>query len=105
MNNRICTLALLTSVPTLCFGGALTVKAVNPLQLARHETLELSAKDLAPLGESDLAKVHVSDAAGKELLAQAVDTDFDELHKPDIVIFQSDFAPGETKTFKVTAGA
>jgi Domain of unknown function (DUF4861) len=106
MNNRIVTLALLTSVPSLCFGGgALTVKAVNSLQLARHETLELAAKDLASLGEAELAKIHISDASGKELLAQAVDTDLDELHKPDIVIFQADFAPGETKTFKATVGA
>src|SRR5262245_19529223 len=51
MNNRIFTLALLSSVPSLCFGGGgLTVKAVNSLQLARYETLELSAQDLAPLG-------------------------------------------------------
>jgi len=106
MNNRIVTIALLSSIPSLCFGGsALTVKTVNSLQLARRETIELSAKDLAPLGESDLAKIHVSDASGKELLAQAVDTDYDDLHKPDTVIFQADFAPGETKTFKVTTGA
>ena len=33
------------------------------------QTLELSAKDLAPLGESNLEKIHVRDAAGKELLS------------------------------------
>jgi len=84
----------------------LTVKAVNKLSFARHsQTLELSAKDLEPLGEKDLAKIHVSDTAGKELVCQAVDTDYDADHTPDIVIFQADFAPGETRTFTVFTGA
>jgi len=86
--------------------AALTVTAVNPLPFARtSQTIELSVKQLAPLGENDLTKIHVRDAAGKELLCQAVDTDFDGLHKPDLVIFQSDFAAGETRKFTVTAGA
>jgi hypothetical protein len=84
----------------------LTVRAVNKLDLARSsQTLELSAKDLDPLGEKELAKIHVQDAAGKEMICQAVDTDGDALHKPDLVIFQADFAPGETKTFAVSVGA
>jgi Domain of unknown function (DUF4861) len=83
----------------------LTVTAVNRLKLPRqNETIELTAKDLASLGEKDLLKIHVRDSSGKELLCQAVDTDYDEYHKPDIVIFQADFAPNETKTFVVTAG-
>lgn len=83
----------------------LTVTAVNRLKIARQsETLELTAKDLAALGETDLMKIHVRDSSGKELLCQSVDTDYDEYHTPDIVIFQADFAPNETKTFVVTAG-
>jgi hypothetical protein len=100
-------LSLLSFLPALCFGAGtqLDVKAVNPLQFARaSQTLELSAKDLAPLGETDLRKIHVKDSAGKEVLCQAVDTDFDARHTPDIVIFQADFAPGETKTFTVSSG-
>jgi|WetSurMetagenome_2_1015567.scaffolds.fasta_scaffold176535_1 hypothetical protein len=86
--------------------GQLTVKAVNKLNLARPgQTLELSAKDLEPLGEKDLAKIHVKDAAGKEVLCQAVDTDGDAYRKPDLVIFQADFAAGEARTFTVSAGA
>lgn len=86
-------------------GTHLTVKAVNKLNLTRRsQTLELTANDLAPLGEKDLTKIHVRDSTGKELLAQAVDTDYDDYHKPDIVIFQSDFAPNEVRTFTVTAG-
>src|SRR5690242_3143661 len=73
-------------------GNRLTVKAVNKLDLARRsQTIEITAADLAPLGEKDLTKIHVQDTAGKEVLTQAVDTDYDDYHKPDIVIFQADF--------------
>jgi Domain of unknown function (DUF4861) len=84
----------------------LTVTAVNRLKLARQsETIELSVEKLAPLGEKDLMKIHVRDGAGKKVLAQAVDTDYDDYHKPDTLIFQADFGPNETKTFTLTAGA
>lgn len=86
--------------------ASLTVTASNKLQLARSsQTIELTAAQLAPLGEKNLSKIHVRDAAGKELICQAVDTDYDALHQPDLVIFQTDFAPNETKTFTVQAGA
>jgi hypothetical protein len=53
-----------------------TVTAVNKLQIARPgQTIELSVKDLAALGEKDLARIHITDATGKELLCQSVDTD------------------------------
>src|SRR5262245_52664593 len=79
---------------------SLIVKALNPLPLARpNQTVEVTAQQLEALGEKDLNRVHIKDASGKELIAQAVDTDWDEYRKPNIVIFQSDFAPGETKTF------
>jgi len=84
----------------------LTVTAVNKLKTARtSETIELTTEALAPLGEKDLMKIHVRDSAGKEVLAQAVDTDYDDYHKPDTLIFQADFGPNETKTFTLTAGA
>ena len=84
----------------------LTVTAVNRLKIARQsETIELNAEKLAALGEKDLMKIHVRDGAGKEVLAQAVDTDYDDFHKPDMLIFQADFGPQETKTFTLTAGA
>jgi hypothetical protein len=83
----------------------LTVTAVNKLNRARqNETIELSLKDLASLAEKDLNKLHVRDSSGKELVAQSVDTDFDDYRKPDLLIFQVDFAPGETKQFTVSAG-
>jgi len=84
----------------------LTVTAVNKLNIARQsETLELTAAALAPLGEKDLMKLHVRDSSGREVLSQAVDTDYDDYHKPDVLIFQADFQPNETKTFTVVAGA
>lgn len=106
MKFQALSLSLLAALPT--FGLAapqLTVTAVNPLPLARaSQTIELSAKDLAPLGEASLERIHVKDAAGKELLCQAVDTDYDDYHEANIVIFQSDFAANEKKTFTVVAG-
>jgi hypothetical protein len=106
MKTKILSLSLLAALPALCSGAdQLTVKAVNKLPIARpSQTIEISAKDLAPLGESNLEKIHVKDAAGRELLCQAVDTDFDDYHKPDLVIFQADFAPSETKTFTISSG-
>ena len=92
--------------PVFAQTAQLTVTAVNRLKIARQsETIEVSAEKLAPLGEKDLMKIHVRDAAGKEVLAQAVDTDYDDYHKPDLLIFQADFEPNETKTFTLTAGA
>jgi hypothetical protein len=100
-------IVLLLSVPFVAFAQQteLKVTAVNNLKTARKsETIELTAKDLAPLAEKDLLKLHVRDSAGNEVLAQSVDTDYDDYHKPDVLIFQADFAPDETKTFTVTAG-
>jgi Domain of unknown function (DUF4861) len=103
---RLVLVALLTVSTSLCFAAEpLSFKAVNKLQMTRaSETIELSAKDLAALGEGDLTKIHIMDSEGKELLAQAVDSDYDELRKPDAVIFQADFAPGETRTFTAMIG-
>src|SRR5689334_18999580 len=106
MNKKLLPLLLAVSLPNLCPAAAeLTVKATNKLQLPRaSQTIELSGKDLAPLNAKNLDTIHVKDGSGKEVLCQAVDTDFDDYHKPDMVIFQADFAPGETKTFTVSSG-
>ena len=107
MKTKVLLLVILTiCFSTWCFGQSqLTVTTVNKLPIARaNQTIEITAKDLAPLGEKDLNKIHIADSSGKELLCQAVDTDYDEYHKPDMVIFQADFAANQTKTFVVTAG-
>jgi hypothetical protein len=104
MKMRILTLVLIADLSASCLAaGPVMVKAVNKLSLSRSsQTIELSAQDLAPLGEKDLTKVHIKDAAGKDLLCQAVDTDGD--YTPDLVIFQADFAAGESKTFTASVG-
>lgn len=105
-SNRILLVASVLVLPLLANAASLTVTAVNKLPVARaSQTMELTAAQLAPLGAKELATVHVQDSTGKELLAQAVDTDGDAYRKADIVIFQADFAANETKTFTVTSGA
>lgn len=104
------TLLPLVFVVLTVFGQAnsqtqLTVTAVNKLNIARpHETIELRLPDLSAIGEKDSLKLHVHDSSGKELVSQSVDTDYDDYRKPDLLIFQADFGPNETKTFVVTAG-
>lgn len=84
----------------------LEVTAVNPSEFARAaETIEVQARDLESLGEKNFLNLHVKDANGAEVLCQAVDNDGDEFRKPDSLIFQADFAPGETKRFTVVKGA
>jgi len=103
---RLFTIAVLAAFPPLGAAGAsqLLVGAVNKLPIARtSQTIELTAAQLAPIGEKDLNRIHVNDAGGKDVLCQAVDTDGD--YSPDIVIFQADFAPGETRQFSVSAGS
>jgi len=93
-------------LPAWCNAASLEVTAANSLDFARPgQTLELSAAELAPLGEADLSKIHIKDSKGAELLCQAIDNDGDPLRSFDAVIFQSDFAAGETKRFTATAGA
>ena len=100
------TLAVLaTALLTSPVFADVTVKATNKLNLDRpSQTIEVSGKDLTSLNVKDLALVHVKDESGKELLAQAVDTDFDDYHRADIVIFQADFKPNESKSFTLSAG-
>ncbi len=103
--SRVLTVAVLLSLPAISNGEELKITAVNKLNLARaSQTIELTAAQLVPLGAKELNTVHVKDSAGKELIAQAVDTDGDAYRKADIVIFQADFAANETKTFTVTTG-
>ncbi len=95
-------------LPLLAAAGhaaTLKVEVSNPLQTDRTaETIELGTAQLAPLGAKHLSLVHIKDAAGADVLCQAVDTDGDPLRQPDIVIFQTDLAAGETKSFTALTG-
>lgn len=106
MNIKLLPALLIASLPALAdAAGQVTVKATNKLQIPRaSQTIEVSGKDLESLHAKGLNLIHVKDSDGKEVLCQAVDTDFNAKHTPSIVIFQADFAPGETKTFTLTAG-
>src|SRR5262245_58669844 len=72
---------------------SLRVVVTSDLDAARtEEVVEIPAAALSALAKpEDLAKVRVSDDAGRELIAQAVDADGDEV--PDQLVFLADFAP------------
>lgn len=111
MHRTFATLAVLIGVAVTGFAsqappsqGRVTVR--NPIDLARPgETVVLAAADLRKgLAVDDLRTVYVrDDTTGADVLAQPVDVDdngtFDEL------VFQTDLAPGQTKTFTLSAGA
>jgi hypothetical protein len=106
IKNRLCLLGAFLGLPAVALGAQLTVTAVNKLPLARpSQTIELTAGQLLPLGAKALNTIHVKDSGGKEVIVQAVDSDFDAYREADMVIFQADFAPNETKTFVVTTGS
>ncbi len=81
-----------------------TVTVKNPFDLARpSETISLPAADVQrALSVDNVRKVHVRDAAGRELVAQAIDVDDDG--KFEEFIFQADIAPKQTASFTLTAG-
>src|SRR5215203_6016919 len=104
-DNMKCLAAVLVALIAGAVHADITIKATNKLPFERKsQTIELTQKMLEPLGGKALNTIHVKDSTGKELLTQAVDTDFDPFHKHDIVIFQADFAANESKTFTVSAG-
>jgi unsaturated rhamnogalacturonyl hydrolase len=76
-----------------------TVSVVNPLQAARsQETVSISGSALKGL---KLDHIVVIDGS-KEIICQAIDNDADGVS--DELIFQSDFAAGETKSFVLRDG-
>jgi len=98
-------LLLAASSLTMSGRSPATVTARNELALARpSETISLSAAEIGKiLPNDDLRKVHIRDLqGGRELVAQAVDTDGDG--RAEDLVFQSDFAPGETRDFQLTLG-
>ncbi len=100
----IALVAIAAAVPAPSAAAGPTVTVKNPLAIARtSETIVLSAADVVKvLPIDDLRKVHVRDAAGKEVLAQAVDVNDDG--KFEELIFQTDIGAKETKRFELAAG-
>lgn len=96
---------LLLALPAFCFAAVhqLRVTAVNKLSFGRlNQTITVTKTQLQPLGVKDLNRIHVKDAAGRELICQAVDTSGN--YHPDEVIFQADFAPHQTRHFIIYVG-
>jgi unsaturated rhamnogalacturonyl hydrolase len=85
--------------------ASLIVSAANTLDVARpSETIEIQAADIAKtLGVDDLRKIHVKDMKlAQEIVSQAIDMNDDLRH--DLLIFQADLAPMETRRFTLTVG-
>ncbi len=95
----------LLMLPVVCLAQMhhIIVTVVNKLSFGRlNQTITLTEHQLSALGKVDLDKIHIKDAAGRELLCQALDSDGD--FHPDEVIFQADFAPYQTRHFTVYVG-
>ncbi|HYN03181.1 MAG TPA: DUF4861 family protein [Vicinamibacteria bacterium] len=86
-------------------GIGFRVRATNPTDAPRPmETVEVAAAALAGnVAAADLRRVVVTDGrTGRELLSQAVDEDGNGTL--DRLVFQSDFAPGESREFLLSRG-
>lgn len=78
------------------------VTAHNPLDVARPaETIALPFDELYAAW-LDPTQTVVVDSSGAVVLSQLVDSDGDE--DPDQLIFQADFAPGETRSYSLRIG-
>jgi hypothetical protein len=76
----------------------------NPAPAARaNETVVVSRAEIARVApSSDIKNVQIADAAGRHVPSQLVDMDGDE--EPDEIVFQTDLAAGQSKTFRIRAG-
>ena len=81
-----------------------SVSVTNALATARaNETIALERADVVRVAPSfDLKAAQVADAAGRHVPSQIVDMDGDD--EPDELVFQTDLAAGQTKTFRIRAG-
>jgi pectinesterase len=83
-------------------GAGVRLRVTNPLDAARpNETVELTAVALAGrVTPPELSRLLIVDGkTGHELLGQAVDEDGDGTF--DRLVFQADFAAGETREFRL----
>jgi hypothetical protein len=86
-------------------GPGIRVRVTNPLDAPRPaEAIEVKAAALAgQVAPADLVRLAVTDGrTGHEVLGQAVDEDGDGVF--DRLVFEADFAPGETKEFTLGRG-
>ncbi len=95
------------ATPAVAVAGetGIRVRVTNGLDIPRaSETVELSVAALAGrAAPDDLPRLHVKDLrTGREVLAQAVDQDGDG--RFDLVVFQLDLAPHETRELALVRG-
>lgn len=98
-------LVALAAVPTSGAAPHILVRVANPLDVARpSDSVEVTATALAGrVAPADLVRLAVIDGrTGREVLSQAVDEDGDGAS--DRLVFQADFAPGETREFTLVLG-
>jgi hypothetical protein len=84
---------------------SLRLSVRNDLDAPRQgETVEVKAALFrAALGDKLVGRVRVyGEPSGRELVAQAIDLDRDQ--SAELVVFQADFGPRETRSFRVAAG-
>jgi len=101
-----CALALAAPLAAQRPTAALTIRAENPLQVARpDEVVSVSWSTVRrSLPAATAERVRVVDAAsGAERLSQVMDLDANG--QPEELIFLADFWPGETKEYRVEAAA
>lgn len=89
---------------SLLASAPIRVVVTNPLAVPRpNETVAVPSGAATALSTTSLpALAVVVESTGKPILSQAVDSDGDGKH--DLLVFQSSFGPGETKTFLLEPG-
>ena len=95
-------LAVLVAASASGVGPGVRVRVTNPLDAARStESVEVEAAALAgQVAPAELARLTVVDVrSGHEVLSQAVDENGDGAL--DRLVFQADFAPGETREYRL----
>lgn len=99
-------------LPTLCWFATqivscspdnvnYTISVTNGSDLVRKaETIEILLEDVAGFTKEQHNNLVVEDNGGGEMPIQLIDMDQDSIN--DLLIFQTDFDPGETKEFTLT---
>ena len=96
--------SLLLAAGPLFAAGETRIAVKNTLDLPRTgETVAVPSGTASGLSPAELSKTAVVDeTTGKAILSQAVDSDGDGKH--DLLVFQADFAAGETRKYVLRPG-
>ena len=79
-----------------------TISATNSPDLVRKaETIEIPLEDIAGFSKEQYSNLVVEDNGGGEMPVQLIDMDQDSIN--DLLIFQTDLDPGQTKEFTLSS--